>query len=423
MSAERASVLSEQAPREKVILGVPTLSLAFQAQQNQVILSQPITSKITNPLFNGSKTHRIKPQNNANTVIIRKKSISSSATCIDNIQTNQVKSTHQTEILNPSQPAHQTNPVNLSVIQNDENELKEKISLNIEAVNQTLALKDYTLIGLIGFGAYATVYKVHNSKYNQEFAIKIFPRSQNSTAFLNEIQNLKRLNHPNIIRIYDYFEDLIYSYMVLEYCPNGTLMDKINEKKILQYNEISEILVPVLSALNFCHSKGIAHSDIKPENILFDAYNRVKLADFGLSICQEINQKTNKFNGSRPYMSPEIILKQPFNPFLADIWSIGVLVYSMATGTLPWASSINGDFDKSITMGYYSVPYFVDSRLKKIIKKALNLNPKQRISIENIQSLLMPIQNSSETKLLNIQKRKTLPSILAFQRRSYKINK
>ena len=279
------------------------------------------------------------------------------------------------------------------------NEIIQNTSIsNFSLMKNTLALHNYEIKQYIATGGFAKVFKVYNTKYNQDFALKVFDLSPNNAncqiaSFSNEIESLQKLNHPNIIRIYDFFEDANYLYLVLEYCPLGTLSDLIAKSGKLSYSDIYIIISQVLDALKYCHMNNIAHSDIKPSNILFDQYGRVKIADFGLSINVDENQKSRIFSGSTPYMAPEILAKKPFDPMIADIWALGVMLYQMVFGTIPWIGKDSREIKTSITMCHYSLP-FTNNCLRGIIKKILVISPNQRPSIFQIQKMLIPPGNN-----------------------------
>lgn len=187
------------------------------------------------------------------------------------------------------------------------------------------------------------------SKFNQHydfsyFAAKVTPKSFKSST--SDLFVLKSIINPYIILIYDYFEDEFYNYMILEYCSKGSLSSIIKSGDLKSQNEKIYYMKKTAEAIHFYHSKGIAHRDIKPNNVLLDDYGLPKLIDFGICEMLYFNPDSissvdsndgyykagkkgkvkliNKYFGTCSYLTPEIILNEPYDPFAADIWSLGV---------------------------------------------------------------------------------------------------
>ena len=240
-----------------------------------------------------------------------------------------------------------------------------------------VTIHNYKFISLLGSGTYSAVYKVVSLKYNTEFAAKISLNdstviSENGDIIDSEFNALKDLDHPNIIRIFDkfFFED--YFVLVLEYLPGGTVHDLINQNKLFTVQEIKIIGSGLLNGLALCHRHMFAHRDIKPSNIFIDAYNRYKLADFNL--CSMLKQEVKNACGSLPYVSPEVLGNDAYDPFKADIWALGVTFYQMVSGKLPWT-------DEEILSGKrspLSFPPKFPSDLEQIIRSMLDIDPSKR---------------------------------------------
>ena len=159
-----------------------------------------------------------------------------------------------------------------------------------------------------------------------------------------EIEILKNLDHPNIMRLYEVFQDEKYIYLVTELCEGGELFDEILARGMFNETDAAFILKQVLSAVAYCHSKKVAHRDIKPENILIDNKDKltIKLIDFGTSQVFENEEKMELVMGSAYYIAPEILTGK-YNE-KCDIWSIGVILYILLSGKPPF----NGDNDQVI---------------------------------------------------------------------------
>ncbi|KAK8841835.1 hypothetical protein M9Y10_026786 [Tritrichomonas musculus] len=289
---------------------------------------------------------------------------------------------------------------------------------------------EYEFLSVIGFGGSSVVFKVKSSNYKSTFfAAKVTPKTKglNST----ELNILKTLDHSYIIAIYDFFEDDLNNYLILEYCENGSLSSLIKSGQIKTDEDIIFCMKKLTEALFFCHSKGIAHRDIKPSNVLIDAYGRPKLIDFG--ICEilysnhighnanptnhEDNddyysarkkgsvKKIEKFFGSTPYLAPEVILKESYDPFSADVWSLGVSFYEIATGSLPWDRFPEKMREDAICQSMVIFPNSTSKPIQTLIMSMMRVDPKHRPTIKSIlRCSLFKTQIPSTLKFLSIRR-------------------
>ena len=252
-------------------------------------------------------------------------------------------------------------------------------------------IRSYTLIEEIGHGGFSKVYKATSSNFvNQIFVAKILNLNHNKSeearerVFEAETEALRGLNHPNIIRLYDSFVQDNFFVMILEYCPNGSLEDEVKLKKGLSLDKFTYYAKQITSALSYCHSRNIAHHDIKIQNILIDRYGRPKLADFGLSLKMEEDESSESFNGSISYVAPEILSKVAFNPFKADIWALGVTFIFMITGSSPWPSKDINVVKKFIMAGTYHLQKKIPQQVSDMIKRMIVVDPANRINIQDL---------------------------------------
>lgn len=264
---------------------------------------------------------------------------------------------------------------------------------------------DYQFLSVIGVGGSSAVFKVTSSHYSDRFfAAKVTLKSMKLSKV--DIEALKYLVHPHIILIYDFFEDDQFNYLILEYCSNGSLSTLIKDGQIKTHNDKIFYMKKIMEAICFCHSKGIAHRDIKPQNILLDDYKRPKLIDFGICEMLYFNPESiynndlnddyykagkngkikliTKYFGSCPYLSPEIILNEPYDPFAADIWSLGVTFYEIATGYLPWIYKSENEMKDFICQGLISFPNSIPNSIQYLIKSMLQVDPCQRPTMKSI---------------------------------------
>ncbi|KAH0785819.1 CAMK family protein kinase [Histomonas meleagridis] len=265
--------------------------------------------------------------------------------------------------------------------------------LSLTEIQGILPEHHYHYIKAIGMGGYGSIFLVRSDRYNQDFCIKRIqnPEGKFSNDTENEAATLIRLCHPNIISMYEFFFDQNHAtlYMVLEYCSGGSLKDLIEREGPIRPPKLYSYCYQILNALLHCHDQNIAHRDIKPANILLDKYDRPKLADFGLSKKFEKGESLISFAGSHPYMAPEIICRQSTDPFLADIWSLGVTFYTIAFGMLPWGVCNEHEMDVAIQLGIITFPSFADQDFCNLIRSMVVVNPSKRKPLK--QLLMSPI--------------------------------
>lgn len=247
-------------------------------------------------------------------------------------------------------------------------------------------IRNYVLNSIIGQGASAIVYKATNILYNIDFAVKVVFKSKvsdrNTRTYEAEVNSLVKLDHPNVIRLYDFFNEDNNMFLVLEYCGGGTLEDKILKDEVISENDKLKICSQIISALKYCYDMSIAHQDIKASNVLFDNNGRIKVADFGLSGIINHDANIDLHRGTLCYSAPEVCQIKSFNPFKSDIWSLGVLIYRLFTYSYPFEGSTKEDLKNSIINGYYQDR--LSGQIKKIVKSMLVVNPDDRITINRL---------------------------------------
>jgi len=199
----------------------------------------------------------------------------------------------------------------------------------------------------LGRGATATVYLARDPFAGREVAIKVFRHSSDDpellggkhrTTFLNEAALVGKLQHPHIVTLLDAAVERDYSYIVMEYVAGGTLAQYTSSDALLPLEKVVEVVFKVSRALEYAHRQGVIHRDIKPANILVPPAFDVKLSDFGVAMLEGATHTDLRNVGSPGYMSPEQLTDQPLT-HQTDIYSLGVVMFQLLTGRLPFVGS------------------------------------------------------------------------------------
>ncbi|THC99085.1 hypothetical protein EYZ11_001406 [Aspergillus tanneri] len=199
-----------------------------------------------------------------------------------------------------------------------------------------------------------------------------------------EVVIMKLIEHPNVISLYDVWENRGELYLVLEYVEGGELFDYVSNHGPLPEEEAVRIFRQIIAGLGHCHRFNICHRDLKPENILLDAWHNVKLADFGMAALQPIGHWLNTSCGSPHYAAPEIIYGRRYRGDKADIWSCGIILYALLTGYLPFDG---GDLPKTLQLvkkAEFFIPREISYEAADLIQRILQKKPEDRITMDNI---------------------------------------
>lgn len=254
--------------------------------------------------------------------------------------------------------------------------------LDMEHLKQTLLDHHYELQEQIGEGGGGTVFLVRSQKYSELFVVKSIP-VRATEEVTSEVEVLMNFQHPNIINMYEYWSDKDNLYVILEYCPNGSLKDYLKKHGPLSPKQLWHVCKDLASAIEYCHANDVVHRDIKPANLLIDKYERVKLADFGISV--QGPSHVNKVAGSPGYMSPETLTgRDNVDPFKCDIWAFGVTLFELSTGVLPWTSRTITDMKREILLGLQKRPRTSDYSFCKLLKQVMDPDPEARLNITQV---------------------------------------
>ena len=272
------------------------------------------------------------------------------------------------------------------------NKVKNRFLPLSEAVAQGLEpepkIEDFELIKRLGEGSFGVVNLMVHKVTKAQYAIKIINKRNKTNIeekpyFIREIEIMYKVHHPNVVRLYGHFEDDNFCYFIMEYITKGNIFNLIpkDRTKRLSTPLVASIMKDVISAVYFLHNMAtpIIHRDIKPENVLLDDGKVGKLTDFGWSNYSEGQNRTTVC-GTPIYLAPEIVNESGHNEKV-DLWCIGVLLFELATGTVPFIGNDFEQLKENIRLMKIEWPRDINSDAKDLIKKILKYNPNDRIGL------------------------------------------
>lgn len=267
----------------------------------------------------------------------------------------------------------------------------KSVNLRINMVQYPALREYYNLEKTIGCGGFAKVKLGTHIVTGEKVAIKIMEKAalgQDLPRAKLEINAMKNLLHQNICKLYQVIETEDYYFIIMEYCSGGELFDHIVEKSRLTESEARKFFRQIISAVAYLHSLGYAHRDIKPENVLLDENQNLKLIDFGLCAKPDGGMKSHLYTscGSPTYAAPELIMGDKYLGSEIDIWSLGVLLYALLCGFLPFDDSRIENLYKKILDGDYDEPEWLSQSSRRLIRAMLQTDPKKRINIKDLCS-------------------------------------
>ncbi|XP_067336595.1 MAP/microtubule affinity-regulating kinase 3a isoform X24 [Channa argus] len=245
---------------------------------------------------------------------------------------------------------------------------------------------NYRLLKTIGKGNFAKVKLARHILTGREVAIKIIDKTQlnpNSLQKLfREVRIMKILNHPNIVKLFEVIETERTLYLVMEYASGGEVFDYLVAHGRMKEKEARAKFRQIVSAVQYCHQKHIVHRDLKAENLLLDADMNIKIADFGFSNEFTLGNKLDTFCGSPPYAAPELFQGKKYDGPEVDVWSLGVILYTLVSGSLPFDGQNLKELRERVLRGKYRIPFYMSTDCENLLKRFLVLNPGKRGTLE-----------------------------------------
>jgi len=273
------------------------------------------------------------------------------------------------------------------MLENKENEN----SLNNSNQEDEKLIGNYIIGRTIGEGTFGKVKVGRHIPTKEKVALKILEREklkekEDLEHIENEINVLKLIKHPNITQLYEVIETEEKIFIIMEYAEKGDLFDYISKKSCLSEAESNIYFQQIISALEYLHKLKIVHRDVKPENMLLDYRNSVKITDFGLSKKYKEKTLLSTPCGTPSYAPPEMLDGEKYHGMFSDIWSAGIVLFAMISGYLPFDDTDENLLHKHIIKGNIDYPDFISDNLKDLLQRILNTNPKERYNFEQIKS-------------------------------------
>mmetsp|Transcript_8755 Transcript_8755/g.17088 ORF Transcript_8755/g.17088 Transcript_8755/m.17088 type:complete len:440 (+) Transcript_8755:26-1345(+) len=267
---------------------------------------------------------------------------------------------------------------------------------------QEYSLENYSIGRTLGRGTFASVKFATHKLTKEKVAIKIINKLKliepdDMERLARELKIMQEISHPHIVQMYEVLETPRDLFLVLEFASGGELFKYISTHQRVRESEACKFFQQALAGLEYLHGLGIAHRDLKPENLLLDHHKNIKIADFGLSNYYEQGTRLNTACGSPCYAAPEKIAGRPYDAAKADLWSMGIILYTMLVGALPFDDPNTHKLYKKIQSGYYYMPEFLSQECKEFIRSLLQVNPANRASFGKLKS--HPWYNNSKQEI------------------------
>ena len=274
--------------------------------------------------------------------------------------------------------------------------------------NKTDTDKDYKILQIVGEGTLSKVYEAQNRITDLKRALKIIKKTQNNIINEEEINNeiniLKAIDHPNILKTYEFFSNNESYNIIMEYCKGGQLYTEIENNAPFDETYSAYVMYQIFSAINYAHNMNIIHRDLKPENILIvnrnkkNNYPNIKVGDFGMIKLLPKNTKQNKVIRSLFYVAPEV-LKNNYNE-KCDIWSCGVIMYTLLSNNKPFDGKNEDEIISKIEKGEFdlkSQPFDkISDNAKDLIQKLLIMDTEKRINAQEALNHIWFKENRSK---------------------------
>lgn len=250
----------------------------------------------------------------------------------------------------------------------------------------------YELGRLLGRGGSAKVYLARDLQSNSHVALKVFSKATKSptAVAVREISLMRKLCHKHVLRLIEVLASRSKIYLVLELARGGELFTRVESRGKLPEETARKYFRQLISALRYCHSRGVFHRDLKPENILLDENGDLKIADFGLGSLSGLTHSDGLFHtvcGTPAYVAPEVLAQKGYEASKVDVWSCGVILFVLCAGYLPFNHPNLMTMYRKIYRAEFRFPKWISPELRSLICKMLDPNPQTRITLEGTDGI------------------------------------
>ncbi|KAF3646726.1 CBL-interacting serine/threonine-protein kinase 5 [Capsicum baccatum] len=260
-----------------------------------------------------------------------------------------------------------------------------------------LLFEKYEVGKLLGKGTFAKVYYGKELETGESVAIKVIKKDQVQKEGMmeqitREISVMRRVRHPNIVELKEVMATKSKIFFIMEYVKGGELFKNLVAKGKFKEDTARKYFQQLVSAVDFCHSRGVYHRDLKPENLLLDENEDLKISDFGLSALpdEQLSRNDGLLHtqcGTPAYVAPEVLRRKGYDGAKADIWSCGVILYVLLAGYLPFQDENLNNMYKKIFKSYFEFPPWFSMDSRRLVSKLLMADPERRITIQGIMRI------------------------------------
>uniref|UniRef100_A0A9J7XF23 non-specific serine/threonine protein kinase n=1 Tax=Cyprinus carpio carpio TaxID=630221 RepID=A0A9J7XF23_CYPCA len=260
----------------------------------------------------------------------------------------------------------------------------------VPTVDENPHIGNYRLLKTIGKGNFAKVKLARHVLTSKEVAVKIIDKTQLNSSSLQKVSLLLHVlicDHLSLsppVKLFEVIDTEKTLYLIMEYASGGEVFDYLVAHGRMKEKEARAKFRQIVSAVQYCHQKCIVHRDLKAENLLLDADMNIKIADFGFSNEFTMGNKLDTFCGSPPYAAPELFQGKKYDGPEVDVWSLGVILYTLVSGSLPFDGQNLKELRERVLRGKYRIPFYMSTDCENLLKKFLILNPTKRGSLEQI---------------------------------------
>ncbi|KAG1347691.1 CBL-interacting protein kinase 7 [Cocos nucifera] len=248
----------------------------------------------------------------------------------------------------------------------------------------------YELGRLLGRGTFAKVYYARSLADGSGVAVKVLDKPEvvetgMASRVLREVSAMRRLSHPNILKLHEVMATKSKIYLVMEHAAGGDLLSLMARRGRLAEPVARRYFQQLVAALRYCHARGVAHRDIKPQNLLLDRHGNLKVSDFGLSALPDQLGDDGRLHtacGTPAYTAPEIVRRKGYDGAKADAWSCGVILFVLLAGSLPFDDANLAVMYKKVHKREYEFPPWISGSARRLVARLLDPNPETRMTIE-----------------------------------------